>query len=112
MQQDEHYLLQHHHLPPSKAGARNGQYTLLDDESVFHAVQRYLAAQGLGLITPHTLCHHVNTVILPALNRTGKNSSICEWTAIRWSEKLGYTCKDVHKGLYHDGHERPDIVEA
>jgi hypothetical protein len=43
---------------------------------------------------------------------TGKNSTITKHTAISWLRKLGYTCKDVKKGVYHDGHECPDIVEA
>lgn len=45
---NEVYLLKHKHLPPTKSGAQNGQYTLLDNETVLHGVRRYLAAQGLG----------------------------------------------------------------
>ena len=109
--QSERYLLQHQ-LPPSKVGVYCGQYTLLDNKNVLHTVWRYLTAQNLGTITPEHLCQNVNEVILPALNLTGENSSICEWTAINWLKKLGYVCKDVKKGVYHDGHERPDVVEA
>ena len=112
IRQNERYLLQHQRLPPSKAGAYHGQYTLLDNENVLHAVRRYLAAQDLGTITPHQLCRNVNDVILPALEMTGHNSYISERTAINWLKKLGYICKDVKKGVYHDGHERPDVVEA
>jgi hypothetical protein len=61
---------------------------------------------------PHLLCHHVNEVILPALEMTGKNGSITKCTAISWLKKLGYICKDVKKGVYHGGHEHPDVVEA
>jgi hypothetical protein len=112
IRRNERYLLQHQRLPPSKAGAYHGQYTLLDNENVLHAVRRYLAAQDLGTITPHQLCRNVNDVILPALDMTGHNSYISERTAINWLKKLGYVCKDVRKGIYHDGHERPDVVEA
>ena len=112
IRQNERYLLQHQQLPPSKAGTYHGQYTLLDNENVLHAVRRYLAAQDLGIITPHQLCRNVNDVILPALEMTGHNSYISERTAINWLKKLGYICKDVKKGVYHDGHERPDVVEA
>ena len=49
------------------------QFTLLDNEVVLHAVQQYLAAQNLSTITSHLLCHHVNQVILPALEMTEKN---------------------------------------
>jgi hypothetical protein len=111
IRQNEAYLLQHQQLPPSKANLQHGQYTLLDNENVIHAVHNYLAAQQLGTITPFLLCHHINNIILPTLTLTGK-TSISECTAIQWLKKLGYTCKDVRKGMYHDGHERPDVVEA
>jgi hypothetical protein len=111
IRQNEVYLLRHQRLPPSKANLKHGQYTLLDNENVIHAVRNYLAAQQLGTITPFLLCRHVNEVILPALALTGK-TSISERTAIQWLKKLGYTCKDVRKGMYHDGHERPDVVDA
>ena len=111
-QEKEAYLLQHHHLPPSKVDVHHGQYTLLDNKAVLHAVQRYLTAQKLSTISPHLLCHHVNDVILLALEMTKENGSISECTAINWLKKLGYVCKDIKKGVYHDGHECPDMVEA
>ena len=71
----------------------------------------YLAAQKLGTITPQFLCKEVNEVILPTLGLTEKKASICEHTAVNWLKKLSYECKDVRKGIYIDGHERPDVVE-
>jgi hypothetical protein len=38
IRRNERYLLQHQQLPPSKAGAYHGQYTLLDNENILHAV--------------------------------------------------------------------------
>ena len=49
---NEAYLFHHKHLPPSKQGAKHGQYTLLDNEAILHKVCTYLAAQNLGVITP------------------------------------------------------------
>jgi hypothetical protein len=69
-------------------------------------------AQNLGTITPKHLCCHVNNAILPALDLTQKNASISEQTAVNWFKKLGYSCKDVKKGVYHGGHEHPDVIEA
>ena len=71
----------------------------------------YLAAQKLGTITLQFLCKEVNEVILPTLGLTEKKASICEHTAVNWLKKLGYECKDVRKGIYIDGHKRPDVVE-
>ena len=112
IRKNEAYLLRHKHLPPSRQGAKHGQYTLLDNEAVIHKVRTYLAAKNLGAITPRELCQHVNQVILPALEFSGKNGSISERTAVNWLKKLGYKCKEVSKGIYYDGHERPDVVEA
>ena len=109
---NEAYLLRHKRLPPTKETAKHGQFTLLDNEAVIHKVRTYLAAQALGTITPQELCHHVNNVILPVLELTEIKSSINERTAHNWLKKLGYRCKDAKKGVYHDGHERPDVIEA
>ena len=111
IRQNEAYLLRHHQLPPLKANLKHSQYTLLDNENFIHGVRNYLAAQQFGTITPFLLCRHVNEVILPTLALTGK-ISISKCTAIQWLKRLGYTCKDVQKGMYHDGHKRPDVVEA
>ena len=56
--------------------------------------------------------NHVNDVIIPTLDLTQKKATISEWTAINWLKKLGYTCKDIKKGVYFDGHEQPDVIEA
>jgi hypothetical protein len=106
------YLLKYHHLPPTKQQQGHGQVSLLDDERVLHGVRMYLAAKKLGEITPRDLCDHVNTVICPALGVTGPTSSICEHTAINWLHKLGYKYSSAKKGVYVDGHQRPDVQAA
>lgn len=104
----ELYLLKHHHLPPRKVHSREGHHSLLDNESVLHNVRVYLATQVLGNITPRALCRHVNDVILPAL---GMQGTISEPTAQRWLKfRLGYQCKEARRGIYIDGHERPDVI--
>jgi hypothetical protein len=109
---NERYLLKHGRLPPSKREISHGQYTLLDNPAILLGVRKYLAAQGLGTITPRELCKHVNEAICPALGLTGDNAKISERTAITWLHKLGYSYTEVRKGLYFDGHERPDVVQA
>ena len=103
------YLKRYQHLPPPKAYTFHGYRTLLDNESILHDVRAYLAAQSLGTVSPRALCLHVNNVILPALGIDGK---IVESTAQRWLKfRLGYECKEAHKGMYVDGHERPDVIK-
>lgn len=106
---NELYLLRNCQLPPPRSYTRHGHHTLLDNESLLHNVRAYLASQDLGTVTPRTFSQHVNTVILPAL---GINATITESTAQRWLRlKLGYACKEARKGLYVDGHERPDVIK-
>jgi hypothetical protein len=38
--------------------------------------------------------------------------TISETTAVRWLKKLGFKLSRVQKGVYVDGHERADVVEA
>jgi hypothetical protein len=105
----ELYLLKHHHLPPRKEHSKEGHHSLLDNESTLQGVRVYLATQVLGSVTPQTLCQHVNSVLLPAL---GMEGSISESTAQRWLKfRLGYQCKEAKRGIYIDGHERPDVIE-
>ena len=60
-------------------------------------------------MTPQDLCHHVNDIILPALEI---QVTISELTACRWLKiKLGYKCKEAKKGIYIDGHKRPDVIK-
>jgi len=60
-------------------------------------------------VTPLNFCCHVNTVILPALRI---NATISESTALCWLKfKLGYQSKEAKKGVYVDGHERPDVIK-
>jgi hypothetical protein len=55
------------------------------------------------------LCHHINNIILPAL---GIQGTIVESTAQRWLKfKLGYESKEGKKGMYIDGHKRPDVIK-
>ena len=105
----ELYLLKNHHLPPRRVHSREGHHSLLDNESVLHDVRVYLATHALGSITPRALCQHVNGVLLPAL---GIQGSIVESTAQRWLKfRLGYQCKEAKRGIYIDGHERPDVID-
>lgn len=43
--------------------------------------------------------------------RTYSRTSITERQIRRWLHKLGYSWKDIRKGVYIDGHEREDVVQ-
>src|SRR6266851_7589037 len=109
IQRNTIHLMQHHHLPLPSTYTQNGYQMLLNNEHILHDVRVYLAVQSLGAVSPHTLCHHVNNIILPALRINGK---IVKSTAQRWLRfRLGYECKESRKGMYVDGHECPDVIK-
>ena len=103
------HLQQYHYLPPPKVYAQNGYHTLLNNESILHDMHAYLAAQSLGTVSPLVLCHHVNNIILLALRIDGKIVKSTAWHWLRF--RLGYECKEAKKGMYVDGHERPDVIK-
>lgn len=74
----------------------------------FHFNDEFLPIEK---ITPTKLQRHVNTIIIPGLGLDLNGSKISEWCARRWLQKLGYDVTEVKKGVYVDGHERPDVVE-
>src|ERR1700676_61341 len=108
----KNHLLKHGQLLPFKKDGLHGHLTLLDNEDVLLGVHKYLVAQALGSITTKDFWQQTNEVIIPALGYTGKDAIISEWTARNWLWKLDYSYVKVRKGLYHDGHEQPDVMEA
>jgi hypothetical protein len=101
--------MKHRRLPLPMAYTRGGHHSLLDNEALLHNVHVYLAAQDLGTVTPLSLCQHINTVILPALEIEG---TISEITARHWLKlRLGYECKETKKGIYIDRHEHLDVIK-
>jgi hypothetical protein len=112
IRENTNYLTKHGRLPPSKKDGLHGHLTLLNNENVVLGVRKYLAAQSLGSISTKAFCKEINEKIVPALGFTGRDAIISEWTARNWLHKLGYSCVEVRKGLYHDGHEQLDVIEV
>ena len=63
----------------------------------------------MSQMRPIKLCRYVNQFLFPSL---GIESEISESTAVRWLKKLGFKLRKVSKGIYVDGHEREDVVQA
>jgi hypothetical protein len=80
--------------------------------STFFSIVSFLRPShlfGMAITRFRIFCQHVNTVILPALEI---NATITESTAQQWLRlKLRYECKEAKKGVYVDGHERPDVIK-
>lgn len=109
------YLLKHGRLPPLQTKKRPGGHSLVDNEAVILSLRRYLALMGIGEITPIRLQQHVNGVIIPSLLSAQPNNTpqtISVRTARSWLRKLGYFRTQAKKGVYIDGHDRPDVITA
>jgi hypothetical protein len=104
------YYQKHEQLPPElRRGLRKNTSHLYDDD-VERCARKWLADQKPGTVTPMTFRTALNNEILPSLCIILKKP-ICDRTARRWLRKLGYDKATLRKGVYMDGHERPDVVE-
>ncbi|KAG5221653.1 DDE family endonuclease [Salix suchowensis] len=63
-----------------------------------------------GKVTPRALSKHVNDTIFPELGINPKKP-LSNRAGARWLQKLGWRHTLVKKGVYMDGHERPDVVQ-
>jgi hypothetical protein len=97
-------------LPVERRGGSKNAQSLLKDEAVKKAALSWLTEQAVGSLTPLKFMEGLNGVILPSLGITTKRP-LCERTARRWLIKLGWVRTRAKKGVYMDGHERPDVVK-
>ncbi len=104
------YYEKHESLPPEKRGGLRAIRTLLSKDDVKRACRSWLAQQVAGTITPQGFAAAVNGTILPHLDISPRKP-LGQRTACRWLYKLGYRHVQFRKGVYMDGHERPDVVK-
>ena len=108
-----HFLACHYQLFEQLLLQKQGKYLnrlLLNDEQVQAAARTYLMGLSTGEVTlSHFRCM-LNKRILPSLRYALKNDlSLC--TAWRWLVRLGWRNRLLGKGIYMDGHKRPDVVK-
>ena len=104
------YYEKHESLPPEKCGGLRAIRTLLSKDDVKRACHSWLAQQVAGTITPQGFVAAVNGTILPHLD-ISLRKPLGQRTACHWLYKLGYRHVQFQKGVYMDGHERPDVVK-
>ena len=104
------YFLETSRLPDHRQGKHIKTKSLIYDEDVSSRCRRYLKAQINDSITAQSFANwvkdklHLETDLpYPVL--------ISERTAIRWLHYLAMDYLKYSKGLYIDGHERPDVVQ-
>lgn len=99
---------EHEEIVLSRRGKHAKARNVLSDNDVYNDIWGWILEKHKYTITPIILQRHVNNVVLPSM---GIARSISEATARRWLGALGWVHSKVKKGLYYDGHERPDVVE-
>lgn len=130
--------VEHRELPQSEKGRHAKVQSLLDDPSVAAELKAYLrsnkwsmnpsklaqftkkelvpsaAEKYLRQIVrdemPRGLKRYMEYELFPRIHlKVGKGISLS--TARRWMHKAGFRYISYAKGLYYDGHDRPDVVE-
>ncbi|KAF7320910.1 hypothetical protein HMN09_00177700 [Mycena chlorophos] len=103
-------------LPENKQGKGGKHATHFDDPGVKPRLQAFarkeVPVEEGGYeerISPQKLRRYVNEFLFPELEI---DDTIGITTAVAWLKKLGYTARRYQKGVYYDGHERPDVVKA
>ncbi|KAL5512106.1 hypothetical protein ACEPAG_3627 [Sanghuangporus baumii] len=107
------YIEAHKKLPPYTRGKYGRHASWLDNEDILQKVKVYLVTEQPGEVKPRKLRRFFLNEVLPRLDLSERlGSKIATCTVRRWLHKLGYTRHNVKKGVYVDGHERPDVVES
>ena len=91
---------------------------LLDNEEELQLkarcyIRKNAYVKGKPNMTARSFTEWVNEELLPHLTHKRDPSQVIhEDTERRWICRIGFTFKRHQKGVYFDGHERPDVIEA
>jgi hypothetical protein len=94
-------------LPVSLQGCHQKVKSFVDDEDVIEKSLEFIREKD-GKITPKLYRTFINDTLFLQM---GINATISEKTSRVWLRKLGFIPQSRKKGIYYDGHERPDVLE-
>ena len=94
-------------LPVSLQGCHQKTKSFIDDEDVIEESLEFIR-KNEGKVTPKLYRTFVNNTLFSQMRII---ASISEKTARVWLRKLGLVPQSRKKGIYFDGHERPDVLE-
>ena len=93
---------------------RQGKHTklesLLDDEDFKIKCQAWLRQQTPESRSPGNLKVYIEKTLFPKMTGHIKKDTISEKTCRNYMHLWGYSHDERRKGVYYDGHERPDVV--
>src|SRR3989440_2823372 len=94
---------------------RQGKHTklesLLSDEDFKEECQVWLRQEKPESRTPGNLKLYIEGTVFPKLTGHIKKDTISEKTCRNYMYLWGYKYDERKKGVYYDGHERPDVVK-
>ncbi|PKY31131.1 hypothetical protein RhiirB3_448578 [Rhizophagus irregularis] len=93
-------------LPVSLQGCHQKIKSFIDDEDVIEKSLEFIR-ESEGKITPKLYRTFVNNTLFSQMKIT---ASISEKTSRVWLRKLGFVPQSRKKGIYFNGHERPDLM--
>ena len=101
--------------------SRQGHYirnnTMMTNEDLCERARVYVrenaAQRGRPNLTASSFCHWVNNELLPnSVLEPGYPRRVSVETARKWLHELGFEILQRSKGVFIDGHERPDVVQS
>ncbi|CAG8486586.1 8750_t:CDS:2 [Dentiscutata erythropus] len=91
-----------------RQGKHKKSISLLDDDNFLEGCQEWLRQQSPESRSPRALKMYIEETLLPKIGHT--KDIISEKTCHTYMHALGYKYDERKKGVYYDGHERPDVV--
>jgi hypothetical protein len=84
---------------------------MLEDEGTLMAFEEYMTGEG-KLATGPGLANAITDYWRSEgiTNEDGSDKELADRTATEWMNRRGYKWTDLKKGVYKDGHERPDVL--
>jgi hypothetical protein len=104
----DHYL-HCRDVPARQQGRHVKVRSLIHDDDVQRLLRIYIRSETENALTSCSLAQWVKTNLHEKINLASP-ISISDKTAQRWLKILGLKYGRYRKGLYNDGHERPDVV--
>ncbi|CAB4401464.1 unnamed protein product [Rhizophagus irregularis] len=95
-------------IPISKREKHCKIKSLLDDEDVQMQIATYLHENKFEFYVADFV-DYVKNVVFPSLG-IEQETTISTRTARNWLNKMGFEFKQFKKGVYVDGHERPNVI--
>ena len=83
------------------------------NEKAQNFVRANAAVKGKPHLTVVTFCKWINKALLTnSTLEPGYPRNLSSETARKWLHHLGFEVLTIRKGIFIDGHERDDVVEA